>query len=233
MKDESGDFRRAALEKVTDRKILHEIAQYQDGYSDVTMAAIERINDQRVLSHIAKNNRNADVREAAAKKQKARSDRARQAAAKRNKASTEKGDATLESGEKMRLRGKRASDKGKSSSKSSCPHCGATLFGAHVKECFKCGGRVGAPRVFSRYDGIGVCDVCNAPVGPGARAAFLVPTKVFWDSKEYRDWVSNNPVTRGMLGLQGITVDEYIAESKKRDRTKYSGVCPLCVHLFQ
>lgn len=90
--------------------------------------------------------------------------------------------------------------------------------------------RNGSP-TYSLYAGSGACDVCNTPVGSGK--AFEVPTSVFWASKKYRVWVDTNPTTKTTLLTYGITVDEFIAAQRARDKSKYSAVCPNCVHLFQ
>ncbi len=83
---------------------------------------------------------------------------------------------------------------------------------------------------YSHYAGSGVCDVCNSPVGSGE--AFQVPTPVFWASKKYKKWVATNPITKSQLAMSGITVDQFIAFQRARDKTKYSAVCATCVHLF-
>jgi hypothetical protein len=83
---------------------------------------------------------------------------------------------------------------------------------------------------YARYPGSGVCDVCNRDIGPGE--AFQVPTAKFWASSPYKEWVATNPVTRGMLMMSGVSVDEYIAMQRGRDTTPYSAVCPDCIHLF-
>lgn len=84
---------------------------------------------------------------------------------------------------------------------------------------------------YSHYAGSGVCDVCNAPVRSGE--AFQVPTSTFWASKKYKTWVATNPLTKMQLAMTGVSVDEFIAFQRARDKTKYSAVCPSCVHLFQ
>jgi hypothetical protein len=83
---------------------------------------------------------------------------------------------------------------------------------------------------YARYPGSGVCDVCNRDIGPGE--AFQVPTAEFWASSKYQAWITTNPVTRGMLMMSGVTVDDYIAMQRGRDTTAYSAVCPDCIHLF-
>ena len=88
----------------------------------------------------------------------------------------------------------------------------------------------GETKEYEHYPGSGVCDVCNAPIGPNE--AFQVPTKVFWASKKYKKWVATNPMTRSMLQMSGATVDQYIAMQSSMDKTKYSAVCAKCVHLF-
>ncbi len=88
-----------------------------------------------------------------------------------------------------------------------------------------------APAEYKRYTGTGVCDVCNANLIPGE--AFLVPTKIFWDSKKYKAYVSNSPQAKIMLEMAGVTVDQHIAMQKQIDQTENSAVCPDCVHLFQ
>ena len=91
--------------------------------------------------------------------------------------------------------------------------------------------RGAATQDFKRYNGTGVCDVCNAELTPGE--AFLVPTEIFWNSKKYKDWLWNNPMTRGMIQMAGVTVGQHIALQKKMDQTEHSGVCPDCIHLFR
>lgn len=78
---------------------------------------------------------------------------------------------------------------------------------------------------FPRYNGSGICDVCNRDVKPGE--AYLVPVDIFYNSKSYRDWIAKN------LPMTMITVDEFIAQSRKMDTTSHSAVCPDCIHMFE
>lgn len=84
---------------------------------------------------------------------------------------------------------------------------------------------------FKRYDGSGVCDVCNKPIASGE--AFEVPTEAFWSSRKYRAWAAQNPLIGGMLQAMGATMDQYIAMQRAMDATASSAVCPDCVHLFE
>jgi hypothetical protein len=91
---------------------------------------------------------------------------------------------------------------------------------------------------YERYPGSGLCDVCNADIGPNE--AFQVPTKVFWASKKYKEWIASNPMLRSKLALWGIqtanleqAVDEFIARQKATDKTAHSAVCANCIHMFK
>ncbi len=87
------------------------------------------------------------------------------------------------------------------------------------------------PSTYSHYSGrSGVCDVCNGPAVSGE--AFQVPTRFFWSSTKYKEWVATNPMTKSMLAMHGLSVDNFITTQRNQDMSKYSVVCPNCVHLF-
>ncbi len=61
------NVRIAAIEKLTDQKIIGDVAK-NDGHADVRIAAVEKLTDQKILEDIAKNDVWGFVRYAAAKK---------------------------------------------------------------------------------------------------------------------------------------------------------------------
>lgn len=84
-----------------------------------------------------------------------------------------------------------------------------------------------AKPVFKKYDGSGVCDVCNASVGP--HEAYLVPVDVFYGSAKYKESLKTNPLFT-MMG--GGDVDAHLRTVRMMDPTEYSAVCEGCVSLF-
>ncbi len=81
---------------------------------------------------------------------------------------------------------------------------------------------------FKCFAGSGVCDVCNRGIGPND--AYLVPVKVFYGSKQYKNWLSQGPLS-SMIKLVG-GVDAYILNLRSMDSSTYSAVCSDCVHMF-
>jgi hypothetical protein len=84
------------------------------------------------------------------------------------------------------------------------------------------------PRSFPPYTGLGVCDVCNRPLGDCK--AFIVPNHVFYNSRKYRDYVRNGP----MATLMGFRMDDaYFARMQAQDTSQGSAVCESCIHMFE
>jgi len=70
-----------------------------------------------------------------------------------------------------------------------------------------------------------VCDVCGSKLD--ADQSFFVPTKTFYSSKKYREWVKNH------YSLLDSQVAESIGEMEKNDTTEGSAVCKDCIGLFK
>ncbi len=82
---------------------------------------------------------------------------------------------------------------------------------------------------FKKFDGSGVCDVCNSPIGPNQ--AYLVPVGVFYTSPKYKMWLRGNPIGQMAIAMAG-SVDAYLTFQRSMDPTEYSAVCPNCINLF-
>jgi len=81
---------------------------------------------------------------------------------------------------------------------------------------------------FPLFTGSGVCDVCNASLS--GRTAYLVPNKVFYNSKKYREQQKNSP----MAILMGVPMDDaYFSLMQAQDQSQGSAVCENCIHLFE
>lgn len=81
---------------------------------------------------------------------------------------------------------------------------------------------------FPRYTGSGVCDVCNCSLSD--KTAYIVPNAVFYNSKKYRDYVSNSVMAR----ITGMPVnDAYFAQMQAQDKSAGSAVCESCINMFK
>ena len=67
-KDQGIDVRLAAVIKLTDMTVLADIAKNINEYGYVREAALKKLNDQAVLADIYRNDKNADIRQAAVKR---------------------------------------------------------------------------------------------------------------------------------------------------------------------
>ena len=80
---------------------------------------------------------------------------------------------------------------------------------------------------FKKHEGAGVCDVCNASVGPNE--ANLVPVDTLYGSPKYRKHLQRDPM---FVMMGGGDVDAHLKTMRMMDPTEYSAVCDDCVSLF-
>lgn len=82
---------------------------------------------------------------------------------------------------------------------------------------------------FEPFFGLGVCDVCNSPLIPGA--SFKVPVEIFYSSPRYRNYLKRSPFM-SMMGVGG-NVEMHILNMALMDHSTHSAVCSSCIHMFE
>jgi hypothetical protein len=82
---------------------------------------------------------------------------------------------------------------------------------------------------FAKWNGGGICDVCNGPLEKGK--AYKVPVDVFYGSKKYKEWLKTNPLME-LITMAGGGVDDFIRNARANDKSTHSAVCEDCIQMF-